>query len=136
MIKLHLAVIVPVLALAAAFVPARAAEQSQVMVALKALPAQSDKFRSMMSNLSASQFKVVSASSAMSAGEEAAFEASVKKNASAISDLRYTLTHTTVIGPDGVLEPLKKVLSASNITIDQVIAVYVGRDGQITLFYQ
>jgi hypothetical protein len=90
----------------------------------------------MMSNLNASQFHVVNVRNVLSSGDEAAFKASIKKNAGDISDLRDTLTHTTVTGDDGVVVPLRKVLLSKNITIDQVVGVYVGGDGQITLFYQ
>jgi hypothetical protein len=109
---------------------------SELIAAVKNVSTQSDKLRSMMSNLNAGQFHVVNAQSVLSASDEAAFKASVKKNATDISDLRDTLTHTTVTGADGVVVPLRKVLQSKNVSIDQVIGVYVGSDGQITLFYQ
>lgn len=122
--------------LAAIPITVRGADSSQLMVALRTMPAQADKFRSMMSNLNASQFRLVSVQSAMSAGDEAAFKTSMKKNTGDLADLRETLQHTTVTGLDGVVVPLKKVLLAKNVLIDQIIGVYVAGDGQITLFYQ
>jgi hypothetical protein len=126
------------LALALAL-PARifaAGASGELIAAVKNVSSQADKLRSMMSNLNASQFHVVNVRNVLSSGDEAAFKSSVKKNASDISDLRDTLTHTTVTGDDGVVVPLRKVLLGKNITIDQVVGVYVGGDGQITLFYQ
>lgn len=114
---------------------ARASDSAQLMTAMKAMPAQADKFRSLMSNLNASQFHMVNAASVVGA-DDAQFKASMKKNTSQIADLRDTLTHTTVTGSDGVVVPLSKVLLGKNITINQVIGVYVAGDGQITLFYQ
>jgi hypothetical protein len=126
------------LALALAL-PARifaAGASGELIAAVKNVSSQADKLRSMMSNLNASQFHVVNVRNVLSSSDEAAFKSSVKKNASDISDLRDTLTHTTVTGDDGVVVPLRKVLLGKNITIDQVVGVYVGGDGQITLFYQ
>lgn len=129
----HLAFLVSLLAvLYAAAAPARASDSTNLVTALKAMPAQADKFRSMMSNLNASQFHVVNAGDMMSAE----FKTSLKKDSSDIADLRDTLTHTTVTGADGVVVPLRKILTAKNVSIDQVIGIYVGGDGQITLFYQ
>lgn len=108
----------------------------ELIAAVKNVSTQADKLRSMMSNLNANQFHVVNARSVLSASDEAAFKTSVKKNATDISDLRDTLTHTTVTGEDGVVVPLRRVLQSKNVSIDQVIGVYVGGDGQITLFYQ
>jgi hypothetical protein len=113
-----------------------AAGSGELIAAVKNVSSQADKFRGMMSNLNASQFHVVNVRNVLSAGDEAAFRASIKKNAGDISDLRDTLTHTTVTGDDGVVVPLRKVLLSKNITIDQVVGVYIGGDGQITLFYQ
>jgi hypothetical protein len=115
---------------------ARGADSGQLMVAMKSMPAQADKFRSMMADLNASQFKLVSVQSAIASGDEALLRSSLKKNASGIADLRDTLNHTTVTGSDGVVVPLKKVLMAKNVSIDQIVGVYVGGDGSITLFYQ
>jgi hypothetical protein len=109
---------------------------TQLMNAVANVSTQADKFRSMMANLSANQFHLVNARSVLGTSEEPLFRASLKKNASDISDLRYTLTHTTITGDDGVLVPLRKVLQQKNVLVDQVIGVYVGADGQITLFYQ
>lgn len=129
----HLAFLVtPLVLLGTVPLPARAGDSTNLTTALKAMPAQSDKFRSMMSNLNASQFHLVNATGILSAD----FKTSLKKDASDIADLRDTLTHTTVTGADGVIEPLKKVLMSKNVTIDQVIGIFVGGDGQITLFYQ
>jgi hypothetical protein len=112
------------------------ADSGQLMVAMKSMPAQADKFRSMMADLNASQFKLVSVQSVAASGDEALLKSSLKKNASGIADLRDTLNHTTVTGTDGVVVPLKKVLMAKNVSIDQIVGVYVGGDGSITLFYQ
>ena len=117
--------------------PALAAGNSaDLIAAVKNVSTQADKFRSMMSNLNASQFHLVNVQSVMSSSDEAAYQSSIKKNASGIADLRDTLTHTTVTGDDGVVVQLRKVLQAKNVTIDQIMGVYVGGDGQITLFYQ
>jgi hypothetical protein len=127
------------LLLALALVPGplfAAGNSGEVVAAVKNVSSQADKLRSMMSNLSASQFHVVNVRSVLSSGDETAFKTSLKKNATDISDLRDTLTHTTVTGDDGVVVPLRKVLLTKNVTIDQVVGVYVGGDGQITLFYQ
>lgn len=133
----HLAAAVTLLCLFAA-VPATAssADSGQLMVAMRTMPGQTDKFRSMMSDLNASQFHLVSVQSAIASGDETALRTSVKKNAGGIADLRDTLAHTTVTGADGVVVSLKKVLMEKNVTIDQVVGVYVGSDGTITLFYQ
>ncbi len=124
--------------LAGAFAqPAHAAgNTSDLLAAVNNVSGESDKFRSMMSNINANQIHFVNAQSVMSAGEEAAYKKALHKNASDIADLRDTLNHTTVTGTDGVLVTLRKVLLRQNITVDQVIGVYVGGDGQITLFYQ
>ncbi len=127
------------LALALVFVPARAVAaggSGELIAAVKNVSSQADKLRAMMSNLSASQFHVVNVRNVLSSDDEAAFKTSVKKNATDINDLRDTLTHTTVTGDDGVVVPLRKVLLTKNVTIDEVVGVYVGGDGQITLFYQ
>lgn len=124
--------------LAGAFAhPAYAASgTSDVVAAVNNVSGESDKFRSMMSNINASQIHVVNAQSVVSAGDGAAYKKALKKNASTIADLRDTLSHTTVTGSDGVLITLRKLLLRKNIAIEQVIGVYVGDDGQITLFYQ
>jgi hypothetical protein len=127
------------LLLALTLVPAplfAAGGSGELIAAVKNVSSQADKFRGMMSNLSASQFHVVNVRNVLSSADEAAFKSSLRKNATDISDLRDTLTHTTVTGDDGVVVPLRKVLLSKNITIDQVVGVYVGGDGQITLFYQ
>jgi hypothetical protein len=117
--------------------PARAASTSpNLLAAVKNVSSESDKFRSMMANLNENQIHVVSAQSAMSGAQETAFKNAVHQNASGIADLRDTLNHTTLTGSDGVLVTLRKVLSRQNVSIDQVIGVHVGEDGQITLFYQ
>lgn len=139
MARRHISVFSTLL-LALALVPAApvlaAGGSVELIAAVKNVSSQADKFRGMMSNLNASQFHVVNVRNVLSAGDEAAYKASVKKNATDISDLRDTLTHTTVTGEDGVVVPLRKVLLGKNVTIDQVVGVYVGGDGQITLFYQ
>lgn len=113
-----------------------AGSSGQLMNAVANVSTQADKLRSMMSNLTASQFHLVNARSVLGESEEAAFKSSLRKNATDISDLRETLTHTTVTGDDGVVVPLRKVLLTKNVLVDQVIGVYVAGDGQITLFYQ
>jgi len=109
---------------------------SDLLAAVKNVSSESDKFRSMMSNINATQIHLVSAQSAMSASQAAAYKTALRKNASDISDLRDTLNHTTVTGADGVLVTLPRLLKRQNIAIDQVVGIYVGGDGQITLFYQ
>ena len=117
--------------------PAHAAGgTSDLLAAVKNVSSESDKFRSMMGDLNASQIHLVSAQSVMSDAQKTAYNAAVHKNASDISDLRDTLNHTTVTGSDGVLITLRKLLLRQNVTIDQVTGVYVGGDGQVTLFYQ
>lgn len=116
--------------------PAGAAgSSSTLLAAVDNVSSQSDKFRSMMSNINASQIHVVNVQSVMSPSDEAAYKKALRKNASDIADLRDTLGHTTVTGSDGVLVTLTKLLAKQNITVDQVVAVYVSGD-QITLFYQ
>ena len=123
-------------AIAAPICASAAGGSGELIAAVKNVSTQSDKLRSMMSNLNANQFHLVNVRNVLSAGDEAAFKASLKKSAGDISDLRDTLTHTTVTGDDGVVVPLRKVLLGKNVAIDQVIGVYVGSDGQITLYYQ
>jgi hypothetical protein len=108
--------------------PARAAGTADYAAAVKNLPAQSDKFRSMMSNLSVSQFHFVSV-----AGEADAV--TLRKNAAAIADLRETLGHATLVDNQGIVITLRKVLQAKNLSVDQIVGIYVGGN-QITLFYQ
>jgi Tfp pilus assembly protein PilW len=123
--------------LAGAFAhPAFAASgTSDVVAAVNNVSGESDKFRSMMSNINASQIHVVNVQSVMSATDENAYRKALKKNASGISDLRDTLNHTTVTGSDGVLITLRRLLQHQNVTIEQINGVYVGTDGTITLFY-
>lgn len=109
---------------------------SDLLAAVKNVSSESDKFRSMMANINASQIHLVNASSVMSQGQKSAYDAAVRKNASSISDLRDTLNHTTVTGSDGVLITLRKLLMRQNIAIEQITGVYVGGDNQITLVYQ
>jgi hypothetical protein len=138
MARRHVAVLSTLL-LALALVPGpifAAGGSGEVIAAVKNVSSQADKFRGLMSNLSAGQFHLVNVRNVLSSGDEAAFKASIRKNATDISDLRDTLTHTTVTGDDGVVVPLRKVLLGKNVSIDQVVGVYVGGDGQITLFYQ
>ncbi len=117
--------------------PARAAgSTSDLLAAVRNVSGESDKFRSMMANINANQIHLVTVQSAMSSNDESAYKSALRKNASDISDLRDTLNHTTVTGSDGVLITLRKLLMQKNVTIDQVTGVYVGSDGQITLFYQ
>ncbi|HET9096225.1 MAG TPA: hypothetical protein VFN37_06160 [Candidatus Baltobacteraceae bacterium] len=117
--------------------PAHAAGgTSDLLAAVKNVSSESDKFRSMMGDLNASQIHLVNAQSVMSDGQKTAYDTAVHKNASEISDLRDTLNHTTVTGSDGVLITLRKLLLRQNVTIDQITGVYIGGDGQVTLFYQ
>lgn len=124
--------------LAGAFAPPAhaAGSTSDLLAAVKNVSSESDKFRSLMGDLNENQIHVVNAQSAMSDAQKAAYTAALHKNASDISDLRDTLSHTTVTGSDGVLITLRKLLLRQNITIDQITGVYVGGDRQVTLFYQ
>lgn len=124
-------------ALAGAFaLPAHAAGgTSDLLAAVQNVSGESNKFRSMMSDITASQIHLVNAES-VSESQQAAYKTALRKNASEIADLRDTLNHTTITGSDGVLMTLRKLLLQQNIAIDQVIGVYVGSDNQITLFYR
>lgn len=115
--------------------PAYAASSGELLTAVKNVAAQTDKLRSMMADLNQSQFQLVSVDGVLSPGDDAAFKAAMKKNAADIADMRDTLTHTTLTGSDGVVMPLSKLLLAKQITISQVVAIYVSGE-QITLFYQ
>ena len=108
--------------------PAPAAGSADLAAAIKNLPAQSDKLRALMSNLSVSQFRFVSAAGQVDA-------ATLRKNAAAIADLRDTLGHATLTDSDGVVTTMRKVLLSKNLTLDQIVAIYVGGT-EITLFYQ
>lgn len=140
MAKRHAAAALSILmfVLAGAYaLPARAAgSTSDLLAAVRNVSSESDKFRSMMANINAGQIHLVNVQSVVSSSEEAAFKSAVRKNASDIADLRDTLNTTTVTGNDGVLITLRKLLLQKNVTIDQITGVYVGGDGQITLFYQ
>lgn len=117
--------------------PAQAAgSTSDLLAAVNNVSSESGKFRSRMGDLNAGQIHLVNVENVMSAGTEPAYKSAVRKNASDIADLRDTLNTTTVTGTDGVLITLRKLLMRRNITIDQITGVYVGGDGQITLFYQ
>ncbi|HET9393942.1 MAG TPA: hypothetical protein VFO29_10560 [Candidatus Rubrimentiphilum sp.] len=109
-------------------VPAQAASSADLTAAIKNMPAQSDKLRALMSNLSVSQFHFVNAGGEVDA-------ATLHKNAAAIADLRDTLSHATLTDNDGVVTTMKKVLVSKNLTLDQIVAIYVGGT-QITVFYQ
>ena len=61
--------------------------------------------------------------------------ATLRKNASAIADLRDTLGHATLLDDQGVVVSLRKILQGKNLTIDHIVGIYVG-GSQITLFYQ
>lgn len=124
--------------LAGAFAPPAhaAGSTSDLLAAVRNVSSESDKFRSMMGDLNATQIHVVNAQGMMSDTQRAQYNTALHKNASDISDLRDTLNHTTLTGSDGVLITLKKLLMRQNIAIDQIIGVYVGDDKQITLFYQ
>lgn len=115
--------------------PAAAATSSELVNAVKTVSAQTDKLRSMMADLSQSQFQIVSVASVLSSGDEAAFKEALKKNSADIADMRDTLTHTTLTGSDGVVTSVAKLLQAQNLKIGQVVAIYVS-NSQVTLFYQ
>jgi hypothetical protein len=115
---------------------ASAAGSTELVAAVKNVSSESDKFRSMMSNINASQIHLINVQNVMSTTDAGAYKAALRKNASDISDLRDTLSHTTVTGTDGVLITLRNLLIHQNITINQITGVHVGGDGQITLFYQ
>ena len=115
--------------------PAGAASSAELVTAVKNVAAQTDKLRSMMADLSQSQFQIVNAQSVMSAGDEAQVRAALRKNAADVSDMRETLSHTTLTGNDGVIMPFSKLLQAQNLKIAQVIGIYVNGN-QITVFYQ
>ncbi len=108
--------------------PASAAGSAELLVAVKTMPVQSDKFRSLMSNLTITQFHFVNVAGQLDA-------ATLHKNAVAIADLRDTLNHTTLVDNQGIVTSLRKVLLSKNLMIDQIVAIYVGGN-QITLFYQ
>ena len=108
--------------------PAFAAGSADFAAAVKNMPAESDKFRSMMSNLSVAQFHFVNV-----AGQ--ADSATLRKNAPAIADLRDTLGHATLLDDQGTVVSLRKVLQSKNLTIGQIIGISIGVT-QITLFYQ
>jgi hypothetical protein len=116
---------------------AAAASSGELLTAVKTAAAQTEKLRSMMADLNEGQFKIVSAQSVLSPGDEPAFEAALKKNASDIADMRDTLTHTTLTSSDGVVMPLSKLLANQNpsVKISQVVAIYVGGN-VITIYYQ
>ena len=117
------------LLLAASFAsPGFAAGSADFAATVKNMPAQSDKFRSMMSNLSVAQFHFVNV-----AGE--ADPAMLKKNAAAIADLRDTLDHATLLDNQGIVVPLRKVLQSKNLTVDNIVGISVA-GSQITLYYQ
>ncbi len=122
------------LALTAALLPAvpfaspAFAAGSGFTAAVKNMPAASDKFRSMMSNLSVAQFHFVNVGGEVD-------PATLRKNASAIADLRDILGHATLVDDQGVVVSLRKVLLSKNLTIDHIVGISIGGT-QITLFYQ
>lgn len=107
---------------------ASAAGSSELTAALKTMPAQADKFRSMMGNLTISQFHFVNVAGAVDS-------ATLRKNSSEIADLRDTLNHATLEDNQGIVTSLRKVMLAKELTIDQVVAIYVSGT-QVTLYYQ
>jgi len=126
--RLTLALAAALLLAASLTSPAIGAGSGDFMAAVKNLPAESDKFRSMMSNLSVAQFHFVNV-----AGQ--ADSATLRKNAPAIADLRDTLGHATLLDDQGTVVSLRKVLQSKNLTIGQIVGISVGGT-QITLFYQ
>lgn len=108
---------------------------AQLMAALKNGPSETDKFRGMMSALTAAEFHVVNVQSLLAGNDGAAYQSALKKSASEIADLRETLSHTTLTGDDGIVELLSTLLKKQSVVVAQVVAVHV--DGnQVTLFYQ
>lgn len=139
MAKRHAAAALSILmfVLAGNALPVHAAgNTSDLLAAVRNVSSESGKFRSMMANINASQIHLVNVQSVMTSSDEAEYRSAIRKNASDISDLRDTLNTTTVTGNDGVLITLRKLLLQKNVTVDQINGVYVGGDGQITLFYQ
>lgn len=117
--------------------PMRAvAGTTDLLAAVKNVSGESDKLRSLMSDITASQIHLVNVQSVMTDAQRSAYQSALHKNASGISDLRDTLNHTTLTGDDGVIITLKKLLLKQNITIEQITGVHVGDDKSITLFYQ
>jgi hypothetical protein len=117
--------------------PAFAAGGSSGVVAtVNDVVAQTAKFRSLMANLTQTQFHLVNAQSLLAPGDGNALRNALRKHAADIDSLRESLTHTTMTGNDGSITTLKKVLAAQNVTIDQVIGVSVDSSGAITLYYQ
>ena len=108
--------------------PALAAGSTDLAAAFKTMPAQSDKFRSMMSNLNVAQFHFLNVAGQVDAG-------TLRKNAAAIADLRDTLEHATLLDSQGTVVTLRKVLQSKNLTIDHIVGISIGGN-QITLFYQ
>ena len=124
----YIAALAALLTAAAFPLSARAAGSADYTAAMKSLPAQSDKFRALMSNLSVAQFHFVSVAGQVDA-------ATLKKNAAELADLRDTLSHATLVDNQGIVITLRKVLQSKNLSLDQIVAIYVGGN-QITLFYQ
>ena len=117
--------------------PARAAGSSSDLIsAVKNVSSETDKYRSLMANFTADEFHFVDAQSVLSPSQKTAYETALSKNKSAIADLQYTLEHTTLTGSDGVITTLARLMKAQNLTIDQVVGVYVAANGAITLFYR
>jgi len=107
---------------------ARAAGSADYAAAVKSLPAQSDKFRALMSNLNVSQFHFVSVSGQVDA-------ATLRKNAAELADLRDTLGHATLVDNQGIVITLRRVLQGKSLSLDQIVGIAVAGN-QITLFYQ
>jgi len=124
----YIAALAALLTAAAFPLSVRAAGSADYTAAMKSLPAQSDKFRALMSNLSVAQFHFVSVAGQVDA-------ATLKKNAAELADLRDTLSHATLVDNQGIVITLRKVLQSKNLSVDQIVAIYVGGN-QITLFYQ
>ncbi len=125
--RFTLALAAALLLAASITLPALGAGSADFAAAVKNMPAESDKFRSMMSNLSVAQFHFVNVGDVD--------PATLRRNASAIADLRDTLGHATLLDNQGVVVPLRRVLLSKNLTVDQIVGISIG-GSQITLFYR
>lgn len=110
-------------------IPAAAAPDA--LAAMKSIVAQTDKYRSMMANFSTSQFHLAQ----VPASESRAVAALVKKDASDVAGLRETLAATTMVNSQDIITSLPVFLKPNGVTVDRIVAVSVGGNGQITLFY-
>ena len=124
----HGAALLALLFSLSAALPACAAPDA--LNALKTIGAQTDKYRSLMSNLTSSEFHLV----AVPSSEASSVAATAKKEASSITGLRESLAASTMTDAAGVITTMQQFLKPSGITVDRIVAVSV-QNGQITLFY-